>query len=222
MKKLFCSICLSILLAGCGSTQTPNWFLASSQQIDKFEKNFLSGDQPAVMELNFQKALEEVKKSGDLDRLEKVWLTRMALQIAVLKETDGSDYKKIEAVQPIPANMNFYIFLTGDPSKVDAALLPKQYRQFHKAMVGADPGKAGKAIASMEDNPVSQLIAAGLAVRHHLESEAILRAAVETASMNGWKMALLTWLERMAAFYESKGEAAKAKTVRQRMELISD
>lgn len=145
----------------------------------------------------------------------------MALQIAALKEPDGGDYKQIEAVQPMPENSNYYIFLKGDIAKVDEALLPKQYQKFHKALAGKDSVGTGNAIASMKDNPISQLIAAGLSVRSHVESEAILQTAVDTASVNGWKAALLAWLERMAAFYESKGETAKAKTVRQRMELIS-
>jgi hypothetical protein len=221
MKKIFTTICLSLLIAGCGSTQTPNWYLASSQQIERFEKNFLAGEQPPITELNFQNTVEEIKKSGDLDRLEKAWLTRTALQIAVLKVPDEGDYGKIAAVQPIPANSNYYIFLTGDAAKVNNDLLPKQYRQFHKALVDGDIVKAGKAIASMEDNPVSRLIASGLAVRHHMESEEILKTAVETASINGWKMALLTWMERMAAFYELSGEAAKAAAVRQHIDLIA-
>jgi hypothetical protein len=220
MKKIICIISVSILIAACGGTKTPTWFLASSQQMDRFEKNYLAGEKADITELNFSKAVEEIKKSGDLDRLEKAWLTRMALQIAALKEPDGGDYKKIEAVQPMPENGNYYIFLTGDIAKVDEALLPKQYQKFHKALAGKDSIGVGNAIAAMKDNPVSQLIAAGLAVRHQVESEAILQTAVETASVNGWKAALLAWLERMAAFYESKGEAAKANTVRQRIDLI--
>jgi hypothetical protein len=221
MKNFICLILISILTAACGGTKTPSWYSASNQQMDRFEKNYLAGEKADITELNFNKAVEEIKKSGDLDRLEKVWLTRMALQIAMLKEPDGGDYKKIEAVQPIPENSNYYSFLAGNITEVDDALLPRQYRKFYKALAGKDLVGAGNAIAAIEDNPVSQLIAAGLAVRNHLESEEIIQAAVNAASVNGWKAALLAWLERMAAFYESKGETTKARTVRQRMELIS-
>ena len=72
----------------------------------------------------------------------------------------------------------------------------------------------------MEDDSLSQLIAAGLAVRRHLESEAILQTAVSAASRNGWKRALLAWLERLRTFYEGSGEVAKAAAVRHRVDLI--
>jgi hypothetical protein len=222
MKNFICLILISIFAAACGGTKTPSWYSAANQQMDRFENNYLAGVKAEITELNFNKAVEEIKKSGDLDRLEKAWLMRMALQIASLKEPDGGDYKKIEAVQPMPDNSNYYTFLSGDIAGVNDALLPKQYRKFYKALSGKDLVGAGNAIAAIEDNPVSQLIAAGLAVRLHMESEDILQTAVNAASVNGWKAALLAWLERMAAFYESKGDAAKAKTVRQRMELIND
>jgi hypothetical protein len=220
MKKILGLVTVSILIAACGGTKSPEWYLASSQQIDKFEKNYLSGEKADITELNFSKTVEEIKKSGDLDRLEKAWLTRMALSVALLKDPDSSDYKKIEAVQSVPENSNFYKFLTGDMMKVDNALLPNQYRKFQKALANKNSAEADDAIASMKDNPISQLIAAGLAVRGKIESEAIFQVAVETASVNGWKAALLAWLERMAAFYETRGEAGKARSIHERIELI--
>ncbi len=72
----------------------------------------------------------------------------------------------------------------------------------------------------MEEDPLSQLIAAGLVVRRHLENEPILQTAVSVASRNGWKRALLAWLERLWTFYEGTGETAKATATRQRIDLI--
>jgi hypothetical protein len=48
----------------------------------------------------------------------------------------------------------------------------------------------------------------------------ILRTAVETASRNGWKMALLAWLERLKSFHEAAGDAEKASAIRSRIDLI--
>ncbi|MDP1991665.1 MAG: hypothetical protein Q8K00_11640, partial [Syntrophales bacterium] len=127
---------------------------------------------------------------------------------------------KIAAAQPVPANRNFYLFLTGDPAAVDGALLPAQYRSFLKTLRGGDVVKVEKAIAAIEEDPLSQLIAAGLSVRSQIESEAILQVAVSAASRNGWKRALLAWLERLRTFYEGKGDSAKAAAVRQRIDLI--
>jgi hypothetical protein len=220
MKKILCLLSLFLLLGGCGSRPAPGWIVAGNQQLEIFKKDFLTGGQPVVTERHFQKAVEEIKKSGDLDLLGKAWLTRMALQGAVLGEMEEGEYGKIAAAQPVPANRNFYLFLTGDPAVVDGALLPAQYRSFLKTLPRGDVVKVEKAIAAMEDDPLSQLIAAGLAVRHHLENEAILQTAVSAASRNGWKRALLVWLERLRTFYEATGDAAKAAAVRHRIDLI--
>ena len=90
------------------------WIEAGYQRMENFKTDFLTGRPPIVTDMHFKKAVEEIKKSGDLDLLGKVWLTRMALQVAVLDEPEEGDYPRIEAAQSVPANRNFYLFLKGD------------------------------------------------------------------------------------------------------------
>jgi hypothetical protein len=219
MKRILCLLFLFFLLGGCSSKPTPGWIVVGNQQLETFKQHFLTGGQPVVTERHFQKAVEEIKKSGDLDLLGKAWLTRMALEVTVLSEMEAGEYEKIAAVHPAPANRNFYLFLTGDPTAVDGSLLPAQYRSFLKALQVGDTVKVEKAVAAMADDPLSQLIAVGISVRGHLENESILQAAVSTASRNGWKRALLVWLERLRTFYTATGDAAKATAVRHRIDL---
>jgi hypothetical protein len=218
MKKILCLLSIFLLLAGCGPKPIP-WLMGAHQRLEDFKTDFLTGRAPIVTDMHFQKAVEEIKKSGDLDLLGKVWLTRMALQVAVLAEPEDGDYPKIEAAEPVPANRNFYLFLKGDAA-ADGALLPPQYRTFFAALNGGNAAETGADVAKIDD-PLSRLIAAGLTVRRNLENEALLQTAVETASRNGWKRALLAWLKRLGSFYEASGEAAKAAAVRQRIDLIA-
>jgi len=220
MKRILCLLFLFLLLGGCSSKPTPGWIVMGNQQLETFKQHFLTGGQPVVTERHFRKAIEEIKKGGDLDLLGKAWLTRMALEVAVLSEIDAGEYGKIDAAHPVPANKNFYLFLTGDPMAVDGSLLPAQYRSFLKALQGGDTVKVEKAVAAMADDPLSQLIAAGISVRRHLENEAILQTAVSTASRNGWKRTLLVWLERLRTFYAATGDAAKAAAIRNRIDLM--
>jgi len=125
---------------------------------------------------------------------------------------------RIAAAESVPANRNYYLFIKGDAA-LDVSLLPECYRPFWTALRSGDAAEAAGAINAIDD-PLSRLIASGLAVRHRLESEAILRTAVETASRNGWKMALLAWLERLRSFHEAAGEAEKASAIRSRIDLI--
>ncbi|MCE5282805.1 MAG: hypothetical protein LLG93_11955 [Deltaproteobacteria bacterium] len=219
MKKVLCLVALLVWIGGCGGSRpAPAWFASGHQQLETFKTDFLTGRATLIVETHFQKAVEEIKKGGDLDLLGKAWLTRMALQRAVLEEMGEEEIRKIEAAQAVPANDNFHRFLAGDP-RTDASLLPAPYQPFLAALQGGNAQAAAAAVAGIDD-PLSRLIAAGLALQGRLETEALLQRAVETASQNGWKRALLAWLKRLGSFYEASGEAAKAATVRQRIALI--
>lgn len=219
MKKLFCLLIPILLLASCSAKPAPVWFAAGHKQLETFKQDFLIGREPSITEFHFRKAVEELKKGGDADLLGKAWLTRMALQIAALAEMEAGNYLKIEAGQPIPANRNFYLFLRGDAAAVDVSLLPESYRPFWRAFRNGDSAKTAITIAAIED-PLSRMIAAGLAIRHGLGNGAILQTAVETASRNGWKRALLAWLERLKSFHEVAGDAAKASAIRSRIDMM--
>jgi hypothetical protein len=219
MKNLFCLLFPILLLAGCGAKPAPVWIAAGHKQLETFKQDFLTGREPAITEIHFRKAVEEIKKGGDADLLGKAWLTRMALQVAVREEPEEGEYLKTEAVEAVPANRNFYRFLKGDAATVDVSLLPESYRPFLMAFRSGDAAKAAVAIVAIED-PLSRLIAAGLAVRHGLEMEVILRTAVEIASQNGWKRAMLAWLERLKSSYEAAGDAAKASAIRSRIDMM--
>lgn len=220
MKKIACLLFLFLLLVGCSSKPAPGWIVAGNQQLETFKQHFLTGGQPIVAERHFRKAVEEIKKGGDLDLLGKAWLTRMALEVAVLREMEEGDYLKVAAAQPVPANRNFYLFLKGEKVAVDRSLLPAQYCSFIDALRSGKLVEAERTITAMEEDPLSRLIAAGIAVRLKMESEAILKVAVDTASRNGWKRALLAWLERLRSFHEAAGDGTKAAAVRQRIDLM--
>jgi len=220
MKKTLGLLFLLLVIAGCSSKPAPVWIDAGYQQLETFKRDFLTGRPPLVTELHFKMATEEIKKSGDLDLLGKAWLTRMALQVAVLEEIADGEYEKIAAALPVPANRNFYLFLTGKSGMVDDALLPAQYRPFLKALQNGDTVVIVRRITEIND-PLSRLIAAGLVVRSGPENGPLFQVAVETASQNGWKRTLIAWLERLRLYHEKSGEVAKAATVRQRLDLIS-
>ena len=220
MKIISYLLLLFLLLAGCSSKPAPGWIVSGNQQLESFKQHFLTGGQPVVAERHFRRAVEEIKKAGDLDLLGKAWLTRMALEVAVLREMEEGDYLKVAAAQPVTANSNFYLFLKGEKIAVDRSLLPVQYCSFIDALRSGKLVAAEQTLTAMEDDPLSRLIAAGIAVRLNLESEVILKVAVETASRNGWKRALLAWLERLRSFYEAAGDGAKAAAVRQRIDLM--
>ena len=219
MKKLFFFLLPLLLMTGCGAKPAPVWISSGHKQLESFKQDFLTGRDSSITESHFRKAVEEIKKGGDADLLGKAWLTRMALQVAIREELEEGEYLKIESVEPVPANRNFYLLLKGDTGQVDVSLLPEAYRPFWKAFLSRDATKAAASIAAIED-PIPRLIASGLAVSHRLENDAILRTAVETASRNGWKRALSAWLERLQSYYEAAGDVKNASAIRARIDMM--
>jgi hypothetical protein len=220
MKKFLYLIFIPLMLGGCGFNQSPQWITNTNRDLENYKSDFLSGEDSRITDKRFRNAIEEIKKSGDIDLLAKAWLTRMAMQGAVLEEMEDSGYKEISDVKKYPDNEQYYLFLKGNASGVEGKALPKQYKKFIEALKTGDLPKVEKAITAMEDDPVSQMIASGVAIRSHIERETILQTAVDTASHNGWKRALLAWLKRLETFYQEAGNSAKATETRQRINLI--
>jgi hypothetical protein len=181
--------------------------------------NYLSG-QEKIAEMYFQKATEEIKKSGKLKILAMAYLTKYAIQVALLEDFDDSQYLLIDAVDSDPKNENYHLFLKGKISRVNDDDLPEQYRSLLKIMRMDNEATWSDEINKIDD-PVSKLIAIGLIIKYHLENEAILNIAAETASRNGWKRTLLVYLEKLKSFYETKREPEKASKIQQQIQLIN-
>ncbi len=216
---LWIAVCL--LLAGCGASKPiPDWLSSSHSQMESYQKYYLIGNDKLAV-LRFQDALEEIKTSGDLEILARAYLIRMAMQTAALKDLDSAEFLKIDAVAPSLRNRSYYAFLKGETGQVDGKLLPEQYAGFIKVLDRDDKSGRLREIEAMKDAS-SQLIAIGVLVRKNQESEELLQKAVTIASAQGWKKALLAYLEKLKLYYAGKGDKAKVLEIEQRLELIKD
>ncbi|MDZ4164019.1 MAG: hypothetical protein U1C55_02725 [Smithellaceae bacterium] len=216
MKRLFPLIIL--LIAGCASVETPAWTFASFNHLENYKQNFLIGKND-LADFHFQKAQEEIKKSGDIDILAKAFLTRSALLVAVLEAIPDQEYPRLADIRPMPENQHYFLFLQGSFPLVDGALIPEQYRDTLQAIRKGDLREIGAALAKIE-NPLSGLVATGVVVAAGYQDEYILQNAIDTASKNGWKRALLAYLRTIMTFYEKNAEVEKAARIRKVMELI--
>jgi hypothetical protein len=219
MKKRLVLLIIFCFLAGCSSKPVPDWTLNSFNRLEAFKKNYLEGNLP-IAEMHFKKAVEEIKMSGDLDILARAYLTRMAMQAAVLEKVQDDDFRKIEAAESHTENANYHLFLTGNLNRVQESLLPTPYHDVLKLLLQGRPDKLAGALAEIKD-PVSRLIASGVCTRLDQSDEGVLKLAAETASQNGWKKALLAYLGVMESAYAKQGQAEKAAAVRQKRELIT-
>jgi len=210
---------LMIFLMSCGSSQPiPDWTYVSFNQMEDFKNDYLEG-KAGIADLHFQRAVEEIKKSGDLNLLAKVYLNRYAVQAALLESFRDDDFLKIQTAEPDPANAAFYAFLKGSFPQTDRNLLPPQYNRTVTDILAAKRDSLAADVRNIED-PLSRLVMTGLLVRYGYENEELLTGAVETTSRQGWKKALLVYLNHLQAFYEQRQEVEKASKTKQKILLI--
>jgi len=210
---------LMVLLMSCGGSQSvPDWTYASFNQMEDFKKAYLEG-KAGVADLHFQRAVEEIKKSGDLNLLAKAYLTRYAVQVALLESFRDDDFLKIQAAESNPVNAGFHAFLKGNFSQTDRNLLPSQYAPTVADVLAARKDSLVADVQKIED-PLSRLVMTGLLVQYGYENAELLNGAVEIASRQGWKKALLVYLDRLQAFYVQRQEGEKADKIKQRILLI--
>ncbi len=221
MRKIICLMVFSFLLVGCGSSKpVPDWTDASFNQLDNYKKSYLSGKE-RIAEAYFNKAVDEIKSSGDLEILARAYLTKYAVHVAVLEAFDDREYMRIDAVEPILQNKNFYSFLKGAFDNIDEKLLPQQYAGFLRAFQSGKKDDVAHEISKM-DNPLSKLIALGLLVQKNKNDETDLKLAIDIASHNGWKKALLAYLFKLQSFYKTNNKPDKADHVEERIQLIKN
>lgn len=218
-RGLFSIMLLTVFLMSCGGSQPiPDWTYASFNQMEDFKKAYLEG-KAGIADLHFHRAVEEIKKSGDLDLLAKVYLNRYAVQVAILESFQDDDFLKIQKAEPNPVNAGFYAFLKGNFSQADRNLLPPQYSRTVTDILAARKDNVTEDVRQIED-PLSRLVMTGLLVRHGYENAELLNGAVETASRQGWKKALLIYLERLHAFHVQRQEGEKADKIKQKILLL--
>ena len=218
MKKILTYLVCSFLLAGCASKHIPDWTYAGYNQLETFKKSYLEGDEK-IAALHFTKATTEIKKSGDPDILARAYLTKYAVETAALAAIDDRMYLTLAAVQSTPKNSAFYHFLRGDFDRMDTQYLPEQYRALADVLRKGNQTDLTGDVTKIDDH-LSRLIAAGIIVQHREYDEKLLQTAVETASANGWKKALLAYLDKLADYYKTYKDTEKENRIRQRIDLM--
>jgi len=98
-------------------------------------------------------------------------------------------------------------------------LLPPEYRSL-VMLCKEGKGRAADTIREIAP-PLSRLIACALYTKEKGDDEGVLTLAVATASQEGWKRALIVYLERLASYYERQGDRVKAARVRTRLAIIN-
>ena len=199
---------LALLLTACAKPQPPDWQVNARGALERYEQAFLAGETRAA-DAEFARARGDLASTGQATLVARAELTRCAAQVASLVFEPCAGFEPLRA-DAGAAERAYADYLQGAPA--DAALLPAQ----HRAVAG---GKANAAALAQIADPLSRLVAAGVAVRSGQADPQVLQLAVDTASTQGWRRPLLSWLGVQLKLAEQRGASDEADRLRRRIAL---
>jgi hypothetical protein len=173
---------------------------------------WLTGD-TRVEAAEFARARSEVASTGQPALLARVELLACAARVAALDLGPCARFDALAADAPA-AEQAYARYLAGRTTSADAALLPEQ----HRSLAGGSAAPEA-AIAAIAD-PLSRLVAAGALFQRGQASPGVIAQAVDTASAQGWRRALLAWLKVQQARAQAGGAADEVARIQRRIDLV--
>jgi predicted small lipoprotein YifL len=217
MKTLFALASL-ILLAACGSggLPPPDWKADSADLIERYQKHALLGEN-TLAERYFQQAVSATGGAGRVAETARLWLVRCTTRRAMLIDDACAEYAELAAMAPNAADQAYYQFVTLRWDGLDVALLPEQ----HRDLVRTPAGKRHEVLGRIND-PLARLLDAGLLVMRQEADAATLALATETASEQGWRQPLLTYLKLQHEQAAARGDVAEQARLARRIQLVEE
>jgi hypothetical protein len=183
--------------------------MGAKGSLERATEAWLRGDS-AIEAVEFARARTEVASTGRPGLVARVELVRCAARVASLDvgPCEGFDALAADAAAP---EMAYSRYLQGQALAADAALLPEAHRAV---------ARSGAALKGVED-PLAQLVAAGVLLRRGEATPETVQLAVDTASARGWRRPLLAWLRVAQERAEAGGAADEVARLQRRIDLLS-
>ena len=215
MKSVFAFACVVLLTAcGSGGPPPPDWKTDAADFIERYQKHALRGEN-VLAERYFQQAIQATGGAGRIADTAQLWLVRCATRRAMLIDDACADYARLAEAESNAAQEAYYRFLSLRWDTLDSSLLPQQHRELVSASASARP-----ALLSGIDDPLARLLDASLLVMRQEADASTLVLATETASTQGWRQPLLTYLKLQQARAASQGDTAESARLAQRIQLV--
>lgn len=216
------ALALCALLAGCSSQPpVPDWQINAYSAAQRAVQSYLSGESRTARR-EFDQARNEIARTGSPALAARLELLRCAAQVGstVVAPCALFDALRQDAAAP---ELAYDRYLQGQVQPADVALLPLAQQGVAAALLAG--GGAGTSAAAAEaalnkvDDPLSQLVAAGVLLRTGQASPAVVATALAVSSRQGWRRPLMAWLGLQAERAEAAGDVPEAARLRRRMDL---
>ncbi|MDB5907404.1 MAG: hypothetical protein JWP34_1518 [Massilia sp.] len=203
------SICVAaLLLSACASKPPePSWRTNAADSLDSFTDAYLKGNS-ALAANDFARARSEMASTGRADLVAHAELVRCAVYTASLVVGECTGFTAL-AQDATPSERAYAAYLAGQWQGLDPALLPAQ----HQPIV-----RGGGTLAAVPD-PLSRLVAAGAMLQAGRIAPPDIAVAADTASAQGWRRPLLTWLGVAAQRARAAGNTGELARIERRIAL---
>jgi len=203
-----------LALTACASGSKPaDWQINAKGATDRAVAAYLEGNN-RVEATEMAKARAEISATGRIDLMARAELLACASRVASLVFEPCAGFEKLRQDVP-PAERAYADYLAGQVQLQDLYLLPKEQQMSAQALSKSAPF----AIEFIAD-PLSRLVAAGTVFQAGQASPAVVQAAVDAASSQGWRRPLLAWLGVQLKLAESSGNAPEAERVQRRIAVV--
>jgi hypothetical protein len=204
-----------VALTACASGPKPtDWQLNAKGAMDRAVAAYLEGN-TRIEAAEMAKARSEISSTGRADLMARAELLACASRVASLVFEPCAAFEKLRQDAP-PAERAYADYLAGTLQPQEAVLLPKN----QQIMALAQSNVALEAISTIAD-PLARLVAAGVVLQAGQASPAVVQAAVDAASSQGWRRPLLAWLGVQLKLAQAAGNVQEAERVQRRMALTS-
>lgn len=215
MKSLLVLACLVLLTAcGSGGPPPPDWKTDSADLIARYQKHALLGDN-TLAERYFRQAVAATGGAGRVAETARLWLVRCATRRAMLIDDACTEYADLARIAPDAADHAYYQFVTLRWEGLDASLLPRQHQDLLRA-----PASKRREMLGKIDDPLARLLDASLLVMRQEADDATLALATETASSQGWRQPLLTYLKLQQKQAAAQDNATELARLDRRIQLV--
>ena len=215
MKKLLTLAALLLLTAcGSGGPPPPDWKTDAADLIERYQKHALRGEN-SLAERYFRQAVAATGGAGRVTETARLWLVRCATRRAMLIDDACAEYEDLAGIAPNAADRAYYQFVTLRWDALDPSLLPSQHRDLVRA-----PADKRRDVPGRIDDPLARLLDASLLVMRREADAATLALATETASSQGWRQPLLTYLKLRQQQAAEQGHAEESARLARRIQLV--
>lgn len=208
---------LCAALAGCaGGPPVPDWQINAQSAAQRAVESYLAG-RTRTAQREFDQARDQIARTGSPALMARLELLRCAAQVGSTVSEPCTLFEALREDAAAPEQA-YDRYLAGQVQPADVALLPLAQQNVARALTAGDGARAASLLDKMED-PLSQLVAAGVLLRTGHAGPSVVATALSVASRQGWRRPLMAWLGLQAARAEAAGDKQEAARLRRRMEI---